>query len=295
MTPSQLRAFHLVARESGFSGAARAAGLSQPSLSAQVKALEVAYGVRLFERQGRRVRVTELGQGLYSITARLFAAEDEARALLGGALNLTRGHLRIAADSATHVMPLLARLRERHGGVTFSLRIGNSAEVLRFLLDYETDIAVMARQVSDPLLHATELRRDRLVLFVPRGHALARRRRVPLSTLAGNDIVLRERGSITREVFEQTLAGAGIQPRSLFEVQTREAVREAVAAGFGIGVVFESELGEDPRFHGLQVADAALAVAEYAVCRREHRRSGLVRAFFDAAGDQSAPDLPAAG
>jgi aminoethylphosphonate catabolism LysR family transcriptional regulator len=282
MTPSQLRAFHLVALESGFTGAARASGTSQPTLSAQVKALEASYGVRLFERQGRGVRATELGQALYAVTARLFAAEDEARALLGGAKSLTRGHLRIAADSASHVMPVLAEVRRRHGGITFSLRIGNSAEVLRDLLGYEADIAVMARMTSDPRLFATELKRDRLILFVPVSHPWSRRRRVKLADTADQDIVLRERGSITREVFEQTLAAAGIRPRSLFEVQTREAVREAVAAGFGIGVVFEGELGEDPRFHPVVVIDAALAVAEYAVCLQERRRLALVRAFFDA-------------
>ena len=284
MTPTQLRAFHLVAQEGGFSGAARAASLSQPTLSSQVKALEAAYGVRLFERQGRGVRPTELGQTLHAITSRLFAAEDEARELLGGAKSLTRGHLRIAADSASHVMPVLAEMRRRHGGITFTLRIGNSAEVLRALLDYAADIAVMARSTSDPRLHAAELRRDRLVLFVGTGHAWARRRRVPLAALEGKDIVLRERGSITREVFEAALAAAGVRPQSLFEVQTREAVREAVAAGFGIGVVFESELGEEHRFRAVTVSDAPLAVAEYAVCLQERRRLALVRAFFDAIG-----------
>jgi aminoethylphosphonate catabolism LysR family transcriptional regulator len=283
MNWTQLRAFHLVAHERSFTNAARAAGISQPTLSGQVKALEETYRVRLFERRGRGVQLTDLGQSLYALTTRLFGLSDEAQALLAGTKALTRGHLRVAADSAFHVIPILAALKQRHAGLTFSLGIGNSAMVLKQLFDYEADVAVMAKMTSDPRLHTIELRRDRLVLFVPRRHALAVRRRVPMAELQGREIVLRERGSITREVFEQTLAQMGVKPGALIEVQTREGVSEAVAAGFGIGVVFESEFGSDSRFHPILVADADLAVAEYAICLQERRRLALVRAFLDIA------------
>ena len=283
MTPSQLRAFHLVAESGSFSAAARDSGLSQPNLSGQVSALEKAYGVRLFDRRGRQVVPTETGRQLQGITARLFAVQDEAQALLAGEQTLTRGHLRIAADSAHHVMPIMAALRERARSVTFALAIDNSAIVLDRLLRHEADVAVMAKSVSDPRLHSVRLRTDRVVLFTPTAHPLARRGRAPLKALAEQELVLRERGSITREVLEQAMAASGVQPRAIVEVQTREGVREAVAAGFGVGAVFESELGEDRRFRAIVVGDTDLAVAEYAVCLQERRRGALVRAFMDEA------------
>ena len=283
MTPTQLRAFHLVAESGSFSAAARASGLSQPNLSSQVTALEQAYGVRLFDRRGRSVQPTETGRQLHGITTRLFAVQDEARALLAGEQALTRGHLRIAADSAHHVVPIMAALRDRAEGLTFSLAIDNSAVVLERLLRHEADVAGMGRSVSDPRLHAVRLRTDRVVLFVPSRHRLARRGRAPLSALGGQSLVLRERGSITREVVEQAMAAADIRPDAIVEVQTREGVREAVAAGFGIGAVFASELGEDRRFRPVLVTDTDLNVAEYAVCLQERRRVALVRAFMDEA------------
>jgi len=141
----------------------------------------------------------------------------------------------------------------------------------------------MAKSVSDPRLHAVRLRTDRVVLFVPARHPLAMRGRAPLSALAGRSLVLRERGSITREAVEQAMAASDIRPDAIVEVQTREGVREAVAAGFGIGAVFESELGEDRRFRPVLVTDTDLNVAEYAVCLQERRRVALVRAFMDEA------------
>jgi aminoethylphosphonate catabolism LysR family transcriptional regulator len=283
MTPSQLRAFHLVAEAGSFSAAARDSGLSQPNLSGQVTALEKAYGVRLFERRGRSVVPTETGRQLQGITSRLFAVQEEAQALLDGEQALTRGHLRIAADSAHHVVPIMAALKKRAGSLTFALSIDNSAIVLERLLRHEADVAVMARSVSDPRLQAIRVRTDCLVLFVPADHALAKRRSTPLGALADQELVLRERGSITREVLEQAMAAADIRPRSIVDVQTREGVREAVAAGFGIGAIFASELGDDRRFRAVAVSNVDLAVAEYAVCLQERRRTALVRAFMDEA------------
>ena len=293
MNLTQLRAFHLVADAGSFSLAARTEGLSQPTLSAQVKALEIAYGVGLFDRKGRGVTLTPAGQSLYAVTTRLFAAQEEARALLAGGRALTRGHLRVSADSAYHVMPILAALKRRHEGLTFTLKIDNSAVVIQQLIDHVADVAVMAKMTSDPRIHSMKLREDRLVLFVMRDHGWGRRRNVRLADLAGRDLVVRERGSITRETLETRLAEAGIRPRSLIEVETREAVREAVAAGFGIGVVFESEFGTDTRFHPIRVNDADLAVGEYVVCLEERRRLALVRAFLDIAREIADGRLPA--
>src|SRR5690349_24998177 len=118
---TQLRAFHLVADAGSFSLAARTAGLSQPTLSAQVRALEASYAVDLFDRRGRGVRMTPAGQSLYTITTRLIAAEEEARALLSDGRSLARGHLRVSADSAYHVMPILAALKQERAGLTFTL------------------------------------------------------------------------------------------------------------------------------------------------------------------------------
>jgi len=235
--------------------------------------------------------MTPTGQSLFALTTRLIAAEEEARALLTGGRALTRGHLRVSADSAYHVMPILAELKRLHPGLTFTLKIDNSAVVLDQLTEHAADVAVMAKMTSDPRIYSMKLREDRLIVFVPQGHAWARRRRIRLSELAGRDIVVRERGSITREVFEARLAQAGVVSGSLIEVQTREAVREAVAAGFGVGVVFDSEFGTDARFHAIEVSDSDLSVGEYVVCLQERQRLAVVRAFLNVARDIAAGKL----
>jgi LysR family transcriptional regulator, low CO2-responsive transcriptional regulator len=281
MSMTGFRAFHAVARAGSFTRAAELLALSQPTLSSQVRLLEERHDAALFDRKGRGVALTPLGRKLLDITTRLFAAEEEAKALLEGVRTVRQGHLRLAADSATHAMPLLARMREKSPGLTFGLRIGNSSTVLDDLLDYRADIAITARPSSDPRFAIRLLRRDRVVLFVPRAHRLAGRRVMPMAELAGADLVIRERGSVTREVFESALAERGITPGTLIEVEGRESVREAVAAGFGLGIVFESEMPPGDGFCPLAIADAPLDVAEYVACLAAREEVAMVRSFLD--------------
>jgi LysR family transcriptional regulator, low CO2-responsive transcriptional regulator len=276
-----LKAFHAVAVAGSFTRAAAAIGLSQPTLSSQVALLEAKHVVSLFDRKRRGVTLTPTGKQLLDVTTRIFSAEEEALDVLRGARSIQTGHLRIAADNASHVMPVLARLRAANPGLTFSMTIDNSTNILQRLLDYEADLGVMARLTSDPRIFSLRLKRDRLILFVPASHTLAARGSVGTAELQGCDIVIREPGSVTREVFEASLTHAGVRPGRLVEVQSREAVRETVAAGFGIGVIFESELGGDPAFRPVVVHDADLEVAEYVACLENRRRLANIKGFLD--------------
>jgi LysR family transcriptional regulator, low CO2-responsive transcriptional regulator len=283
MNHSQLRAFYLVAREGSFTRAAQASGLGQPNLSGQVKALEAAHGVRLFDRRGRGVHLTELGRELYTVTDRLFAVEAEAEAVLTGGEAAAVRRLRVSADHAAHAIPVMAALKQRHPAVQFSLSVGNSETVLRDLIEYRADVAVMAKPAPAPRFHTLPFRRDRVVLYVPKAHAWSRRRGVPLPALAGQDMVLREVGSATREAFETARREAGVTLGAVLTVEGREAVEAAVAAGFGIGIVFARELARDGRFVPIAIRDAALDVAEYVACLEDRRRLPAVRAFLEIA------------
>jgi len=285
---SALRAFHAVASEGGFSRAARALGVTQPTLSGQVKALEETYGVRLFDRRGRRVQLTELGSGLLDLTRRLYALEGEAEQLLAAERGLKRGHLRLGADAPYGVMKLMAAFGQRYSGIRVTVATGNSEALLQALFDHRLDVAVVANVAPDPRLHALALRHDRLVAFVGQDHPWRRRRHVTLAELAAQRLILRERGSTTRRIFETALARAGIPLNDSIEIASREAVREAVAAGLGVGIVAEAEFGNDPRLKAIAIADARLDSVEYLVCLADRRELRLVHAFFDlAAGERT--------
>ncbi|MCA0448363.1 MAG: LysR family transcriptional regulator [Proteobacteria bacterium] len=283
MNPILLRAFWLVAKEGGFSRAARKARVSQPTLSAQVKALEQRYATPLFVRQGRAIRLTPAGRRLLDVAERYMALADEAEAAIQGASGGARVFLNVAADGPGPALAVLKSWRATLPDLGFALAIGNSEDVARKLLAYEADVGILAKAIADPRLTLEPLKRDRLVAFVPITDPRAKRKRIRLADVAAGPVILRERGSVTRERFETGLAAARLQLGPAVEVATREGVAEAVAAGFGVGLVFESELAPDPRFAKLTFADAELDVGEYLACLAERRRQPAIDGFFAAA------------
>lgn len=281
MNHAQLRAFHQVATEGSFTKAAAALRVTQPTISAQVKGLEDSYGIRLFDRRGRGIELTDLGETLLQITRRLFDLEEQAAELLTANRALEGGHLKIGIDSPMHVTPILTEFVKRFPGITIGLSTGNSDKVLHDLLDYRTDIAVVARLQVDDRLVSIVLREDHLVVFMRSDHPLAGRKGINLTEIAQEHLILRESGSVTRQIFEEALDRAEIVPHTIMEMDSREAVREAVSAGLGIGIVSNAEIGEAAGLAILDIQNADVGMTEYLVCLRERRRLRIVRAFMD--------------
>jgi aminoethylphosphonate catabolism LysR family transcriptional regulator len=286
MRHAQLRAFHAVAACGGFSRAAERLGLSQPAVSDHVRHLEQEYRVQLFVRGSRSVALTGLGRELYALAERQFEVEREAVKLLTAAQALEVGELVFAADAAVHALPLIARFLAQHPKLSFSLKTGNSATAMALLDGFQADFAVVGQEPSGPGYVTRLLRRDPLVAFVGRGHPLSGRRRIGLGDLAAGALVVREIGSVTRSMLESELTARGLAPAQRFEVEGREAVREAVAAGLGVGIVAATELGHDDRIAPVEIGDARLDTVEYLVCLEERRNLRIVRAFFDAVRTQ---------
>lgn len=293
MSTAQLRAFHFVARYGGFSSAAREMAISQSTLSGQVKSLEATCGINLFERRRQGVRLSAHGEALYEITSRLFQAEAEARSFLGRRREAdTAGHVRVAADGVSMAMSVLMGLRRQRPNLTFSLTVENSDRVTQQILDHEVDVGITAQPPTDARLHGDYLVSLAVGIYVGRDHPFARRSSVTLKDLEGVPFVVRERGSRTRQVFEQNLADAEISIGPTIEISGREAGREAVANGLGCGIVADTEQVADPRIVYLPIDDAGTVIDEYVVCMAEKRHLPLVAAFLREARRNAALDRP---
>ncbi|WP_280171190.1 LysR substrate-binding domain-containing protein [Agrobacterium pusense] len=284
MSTTQLKAFHIVAQSGGFSQAARDMAISQSTLSAHVRELEAISGVNLLERKPRGVSLSPQGERLFEITARLFQAENEAKAFLRGDTASAGGHLRVAADGPVLPLPILSRLKAERPQLTFSLSVDNSARVMEQIIDYRADVAITARAPDDPRLYGVKFLSMRLGLCVPVFHPLAARESVFVAELEGLSFVMRERGSRTREIFEKNLADHGISIQPVIEISSREGVREAIANGVGCGVVADLEFGHDARLSFVPLCDATELIDEYAICLAERRHLPLVRRFIEEAG-----------
>ncbi len=275
---NRLRAFVAVAEAKSFAGAARALGISQPTLSTQLAQLEEDHGVRLVHRPARKLSLTDMGRALWEVARPLLAVETEALALLEEVNDLRRGTLRIAADAPQHVIAAMAIMATLHPGVTMTLATGNSAAVHQRVLAHEADIGVVADVAPHPALMRERLHADRVVLVVGAMHPWAGKRSVAVTDLADQTLIEREDGSRTRTLIRRVLASHKVAPAASIELGSREAVVEAAALGLGVGGVFESEL-HDARVSRLRVRGAELRAVEYAIYRRNRAFEPVVGAF----------------
>jgi LysR family transcriptional regulator, low CO2-responsive transcriptional regulator len=211
----------------------------------------------------------------------LFAEEKEAREFLSAAKGLRTGRLRIGAVGPYHVTEMLAAFNQRYPGITLSMSIGNSSEVQRNLLDYKSDVAVLAHIDPDARLIAIPYRRHPVLVFMSADHRLARRKSVRLGELANEPFVARELGSTTRRAFEAAAKTKGVALRTIMEIGSREAIREAVIHGIGIGYVSEAEFIPDARLRAVRIADAELFTAAHVVLLRERQHGRIIKAFLE--------------
>ncbi|MCV2868169.1 LysR substrate-binding domain-containing protein [Defluviimonas sp. WL0002] len=278
----QLRAFHYVAICGGFSRAAEELRLTQPAISDQVRKLEEEYDVLLFNRHKKQVALTPAGERLLEITRRLFDNEQQALELLSESRALRAGTLRIVADSAHHLLHVLTQFRQRYPGVRISMRAGNTDTVLESLHSYEADIGVLGEIPQSRDFDYIRLNSTPIIAFVAKEHPFAGRVSVSFSDLANQPLVMRESGSRTRQKLEAAARAKGFALTPAIEAEGREAVREIVASGAGIGFVSAAEFGQDPRLVRIRIeGEDAMRMDEALVCLRERRGSTRVSAFFE--------------
>ncbi len=281
MIYTQIRAFDAVAREGSFSRAAEVLGLTQPALTIQVKALEERHGVKLLHREGRRVRLTEAGERLYSLSRQLASLDELIEETLAASQELQDGSLRLAVDGPHIVMGLFARFMALHPRVRLSVSTGNSRMVRQALLDRHVDIGILPGVADHPHIHAMPLWHHRGVVIVANNHRWAGRRSISLSELDGEAMIGREDGSMTQKLVDAAFARAKARPRYVLELGSREALCEAVAAGLGHGIVWELEAYGSGRFTTLQLSDGEVASTDYVACLKSERMRSVVKAFFD--------------
>jgi aminoethylphosphonate catabolism LysR family transcriptional regulator len=275
-----LRAFHYTARLGGTTAAAVKMGVSQPTVSAHIGELERRFGVELFVQVGRRLKPTDFSEALLLITERLFDLEEEARSVLTDAHGLRTGHLRLGAVGPYNVMPILAQFRRWYPGVHVTLTVGDSQQIVERVRSYQADVGVLVHSVNDPQVECIPFRRQRLQVFAHRDHPLAARAQIGLRDLDGHDLICRESGSTTQDVFDAALASAGVHMNRVMEIGSRESVREAVACGIGLGVVSEIAYIPDARLRLLAIEDLQAFTHSHVICLRERLRSRLLNAFL---------------
>ncbi|HEX4340835.1 MAG TPA: LysR family transcriptional regulator [Polyangiaceae bacterium] len=240
----QLEVFLAVARSESVSRASKELAMSQSAVSSSLADLEAQLDAPLFDRIGKKLRLSDSGRSLRPRVEGLF---QQARDLddAFGAGDASSLRLGATLTVGNHLVPrLMASYLREAPASTITLDIANTEEIARRVANFEIDLGLIEGELSREELRVTEWREDELVVFCAPGHPLAKKRTLHDAELRSSPWVLRERGSGTRQTFDRAVAGLLPELRVALELTQTEAIKSAVAAGLGLGCLSRIALAD---------------------------------------------------
>jgi LysR family transcriptional regulator, low CO2-responsive transcriptional regulator len=256
LTFRQLRVFTEVARHLSFARAAETLHLTPPAVTMQVKELESAVGLPLFERHGRKVSLTTAGEYFLVYAKRLLATVKEAQDAMARFQKLEAGLLTVGlVSTAKYFVPhLLARFRREHPGVDVRLQVTqNREQLVELMRANEVDVAIMGRPPKEIATRAEPFAAHPLVFVAPPAHPLHRIGHPPLAALEPYTLLVREPESGTRSAMAAFFAKHRFEPRETMEMSSNETIKQAVMADMGIALLSLHTVGLELRNHLLAI------------------------------------------
>ncbi len=232
----QLEVFLATARFENISRAAGALAMSQSAASASLKELESQFDVRLFDRVGKRLQLSELGHQL----------RPQAEALLDQALAFEQALCGKGVEGRLHVgatltignyvaVEMIAAFRSQYPQADIALQVANTQTIAARVASFELDMGLIEGELQHADLDITHWRKDELVVFARPDHPLTKERAITDTQLLAESWILREPGSGTRQTFDRAMQGLLPDLTISMELQHTEAIKRAVEAGLGIG------------------------------------------------------------
>lgn len=237
----QLRAFVAIAELGTFTAGAQRVHVTQAAISMQIRQLENELGARLFVRAPRNVMLTEAGEKLLLRARQILRDHDAAVDEIAELAGAERGRLRLGSASAmvtTDVLPkLLKSVRKQHPRADITVASGTSEALVQQILGGELDVAFVSLPVEARGINTERLSQDQLVAIASPRHRLAKQKTVSAYTLAGEKLILGERGGNTRRLIDQFFAQAGVTLQVAMELSRQAAIRRMVEEDMGVGIV----------------------------------------------------------
>ncbi|HEX6730391.1 MAG TPA: LysR family transcriptional regulator [Pyrinomonadaceae bacterium] len=237
----QLRAFVAIAESGTFTAGAQKVHVTQAAISMQIRQLETEIGAKVFVRAPRHVILTEAGEQLLHRARQILREHDAAVDEIAELAGAERGRLRIGSASAmvlTDQLPrILRELRRQHPGAEISVVSGTSESLVEQIVAGELDIGFVSLPVDVRGIQTERLSADELVAIASPRHKLAKQKTISAYTLAGERLILGERGGNTRRLIDQFFSQAGVALKVSMELSRQAAIRRMVEEDMGVGIV----------------------------------------------------------
>jgi DNA-binding transcriptional LysR family regulator len=236
----QLKAFLAIAEAKTFTAGARRVNVTQAAISMQIRQLEDEVGLPLLTRTPRRVILTEAGEYLLDRARKILREHDSALAEIAEVAGAEHGRLRIGSASAmfaTQQLPfIMQKLKQKFPNADLTVSSGTSQRLVDKIMHGEVDMAFISLPVDNPNITTELLFSDEIIAIAHPKHILASEKYISAATLAGENLILGERGGNTRRMVDEFFAAANVKPNITMELSRQEAINQMVEMGLGVGL-----------------------------------------------------------
>lgn len=253
-----LKVFYVVANNKSFSETARELHLSQSTVSSQIKQLEEQWDCQLFERTTKKVTLTDAGEVLYQQVDKFVSLMNETGNALQQLKECVHGELTIGASLTIggYVLPyVLAEFHQLYPKVKLSMKLDNSNEIIKKLINHEINLGFIESTIPYPALTQTPFAKDELIIIGSVAKPFTSSSIITVDELQSFPFIMREQGSGTRQVIEESLRENNINPDQLnilMEFEQTESIKSAVEAGLGISILSKSAVKKELKLNSLQ-------------------------------------------
>jgi DNA-binding transcriptional LysR family regulator len=289
---NQLKAFYYTVKCGSLSAAAEALYITQPAVTKQIQQLHATYGIKLLNRFGKKMVLTDAGEVLYDFASKIFEAEIQAEEILRDFQQRKSGRIRIHASESfgAYYLPFMVNLfRKKYPApIQISVNIFPNPVVIENTAKLETDLGFISYPLEHKKLLVREVLEDRLVLISPPSHPLARRKILHPHHLEGLPLIMHEKGSGTRVIIDEFLRKNNLSVSVSLELSNNEGIKRAVEQGMGLSFISEHVVREEihgKKLKAIPFADPSLKRKFYLIHHKDKYLSQPLQTFIQTVND----------
>jgi DNA-binding transcriptional LysR family regulator len=287
MNLNQLKIFYMAAKNGNLSLAAKELFITQPAVTKGIQRLQEFYDMKFVDHVGKKLILTDAGAVLYEISEKIFELENQAEESIRDFQQRKRGHIRILSSESfgDYYLPrIIIPFSQAHPMVRITMNILPTEQVVSHTATLDNDLGFISYPVEHHKLRVKEVLEDQLVIIAPTDHPLAHKNKLQSTDLAGQLLIMHEKGSAPRRAIEDYIRKHQLSVNIPLELSSNRAIKRAVEDGIGIALVSRKVANEEiraGRLAGIPLSDPSMIRKFYMVHHKDKYLSGSLQKFID--------------
>ncbi len=287
MNLNQLKIFYMAAKNGNLSLAAKDLFITQPAVTKGIQRFQEFYDMKFVDHVGKKLVLTDAGEVLYEISEKIFELENQAEESIRDFQQRKRGHIRILSSESfgDYYLPrIIIPFSQAHPMVRITMNILPTEQVVSHTATLDNDLGFISYPVEHPKLRVKEVLEDQLVIIAPTDHPLAHKNKLQPTDLAGQLLIMHEKGSAPRRAIEDYIRKHRLSVNIPLELSSNRAIKRAVEDGIGIALVSRKVANEEiraGRLAGIPLSDPSMIRKFYMVHHKDKYLSESLQKFID--------------